>query len=55
MKTGTNGMINLPALLNAICELYPEYAAIHNEKQIRNEQSALVQETPGVRTEFIRW
>lgn len=50
-----NGVVNIAALLNAICKFYPEYAAIRNEEETKFEHGSLIKETPGVGTEFIKF
>lgn len=50
-----NGVVNIAALLNAICKFYPEYTAIRNEEETKFEHGSLIKETPGVGTEFIKF
>lgn len=44
----------MAALLNAICEFYPEYAAIHNEETSELDYGEFIKEMPGAGTEFIQ-
>lgn len=50
-----SGVVDVAALLNAICEFYPEYATIHNEEEAKFEHGRFIKETPGVGTEFIKF
>jgi hypothetical protein len=45
----------MDALLNEICEFYPEYVTIHNEEEAKFEHGRFIKETPGVGTEFIKF
>ncbi len=53
IKTG--GVVNMPALCNAICALYPEYTAMHNEEvsEYAGRDEDVIRRTPGEGTEFI--
>lgn len=53
-KLKENGVVDMAALLNAICESYPEYAAIHNEEASKFDHKAFIKVTPGAGTEFIK-
>ena len=46
------GVIDMAALLNAICKSYPEYAALHNEEASKFEHGDFIKETPDAGTEF---
>ncbi len=46
------GTIDMAALLNAICENYPEYVAIHNEEASKFEHGNLIKETPDAGIKF---
>ena len=48
-------VVDMDALLNAICEFYPEYVTIHNEEEAKFEHGRFIKETPGVGTEFIKF
>lgn len=48
-----SGVVNMAALLNAICELYPEYSAIHNEGESKSRSCGFIKRTVGAGTEFI--
>lgn len=50
-----SGVVDVAALLNAICKFYPEYATIHNEEEAKFEHGRFIKEMPGVGTEFIRF
>lgn len=50
-----SGMVDVAALLNAICKFYPEYATIHNEEEAKFEHGRFIKEMPGVGTEFIKF
>ena len=50
-----SGVIDMAALLNAICESYPEYTAIHNEEVSKFDNSEFIEETPGAGTDFIKF
>ena len=50
-----SGMVDVAALLNAICKFYPEYATIHNEEEAKFEHGRFIKETHGVGTEFIKF
>lgn len=52
-EIGTNGLIDMSALFNAICTAYPKYTAAYNEEHASYERSALIREKPGVGTKFI--
>lgn len=45
----------MAALLNAICESYPEYTAIHNEEVSKFDNREFIKETPGAGTDFIKF
>ena len=51
-ETKENGVIDMAALLNAICEFYPEYAAAHNAKESEFGHEDFIKETPDAGTEF---
>lgn len=51
----TGGVVNMAALLNAICEFYPEYAAMHNEEISKYRHVDFIKETPGAGTEYIKF
>ena len=42
-----SGVIDMAALLNAICESSPEYTAIHNEEVSKFDNREFIKETPG--------
>lgn len=42
----------MSALMNAILQSYPEYAAAHNEEEAKYERGNPIQETPDAGTEF---
>lgn len=48
-----SGAIDAAALLNAICEFYPEYAVFCNEEASKFEIKDPIKETPGAGMEFI--
>ena len=50
-----SSVVDMDALLNAICEFYPEYVTIHNEEEAKFEHGRFIKETPGVGTEFIKF
>lgn len=50
-----SGVVDMAALLNAICKSYPEYAAIHNEEESESEHGDFIRETPGAGIEFVRF
>ena len=50
-----NGVVDVAALLNAICASYPEYAAIHNEEVSKLGHRNFIKETPDAGTEFIKF
>ena len=50
-----NGVIDMAALLNAICESYPEYTTAHNTESEEYKRSDFIKETPGAGTEFIQF
>ena len=50
-----SGVIDMDALLNAICESYPEYTAIHNEEVSKFDNREFIKETPGAGTDFIKF
>lgn len=50
-----NSIVDMAALLNAICEYYPEYAAIQNEEASKFGYGDFIKETPDAGTEFIRF
>ena len=43
----------MTALLNAICESYPEYTTAHNAESEKFKRSDFIKETPGAGTKFI--
>ena len=47
------GMVDMTALLNAICESYPEYTTAHNAESEKFKRSDFIKETPGAGTKFI--
>ena len=50
-----SSVVDMDALLNEICEFYPEYVTIHNEEEAKFEHGRFIKETPGVGTEFIKF
>ena len=50
-----SGAVNMAALLNAICKLYPEYVAIHNAEESKYERGNIIKGTLGAGTEFIKF
>lgn len=50
-----SGVVDMSALLNEICESYPEYTANYNEEASKlNRRRDLIRETPGAGAEFIK-
>lgn len=54
-EVAESGVVNMTALLNAICEFYPEYSAIHNEGEPESQRSDLIKKTADTDTEFIHF
>lgn len=50
-----SGMIDRAALLNFMYEAFPEYAEIQNAEERRLNGKNLIETTPGIGTEFIRF
>lgn len=50
-----SGIVNMPALLNAVCEFYPEYTAMHNEREAEYKNGNVIARTPDAGTDFIRF
>ena len=50
-----SGVVDMAALLNAICELYPEYTAMHNEEESKYGCSNFIEKTPDAGTEFVKF
>ena len=50
-----SGVVNMAALLNAICKFYPEYSAIHNEEESKCPSCGFIKKTVGAGTEFINF
>lgn len=50
-----SGVVNMAALLNAICMFYPEYSAIHNEEKSKCPSCGFIKKTVGAGTEFINF
>ena len=48
-----SGVVDMTALLNAICEFYPEYSTIHNEGESKCRSCGFIKKTVGAGTEFI--
>ena len=52
-QIGESGLIDMAALMNAILQSYPEYAAAHNEEEAKYERGSFIRETPEAGTEFL--
>lgn len=54
-EVAESGVVDMAALLNAICEFYPEYSAIHNEGESKFQRCGLIRETADAGTEFVHF
>jgi len=51
----TNGAVQMPALMNAICEFDPAYTAMHNEQAAKYGNGGIISRTPGLAADYIRF
>lgn len=54
-EVAEGGVVDMAALQNTICEIYPEYAAVHNDRESESQCCGFITKTAGAGTEFIRF